>query len=1103
MGTGWGRRRRGALALAAATAALVALTPVGAGVAYAAGDGPPAELVIPAEEKADPYASIVRPGTTGFLQGDAAGEFRWYSYADGGSTAFADGGAQIHGNGTDTFARVDERLGKVVLQDAAGGPEETLAIGAGRHVLGLAGRTVVAESTAGDGTLHTYALVNGAPVDRPVTGLPSGAGEFVVQGTAPSGFLLSYRVDQVSALAWVDLSGGTPRVRELGDDLRSAFVQGDDLLTVTAGGKLRVRDLAGDWSAPARETDWTGDAHPVAVRGDRILSARDDADGRLTLQSRPFEGGAQTKVLDGVTLMPRSGGGPVLAVVDDKPALARPVYRVAVGADGEFAATKVAVVPARRTLTLGVTAAQGVLNAVDEVPQGGEHRLRSLALTTGGPLAAGDRVDRGTDPERDRHFGVPTGDGRTVFPSGFSLYALEAGAQLPPVYTGAWDVGPGPAVGASGRYAAYTDVAGARRVFDLDARADATPPGLVKGAATALNGGTLWAANATPGALAAIDVRTRATARKLTVADCVLKDVQAVGADVYWKCDAKSGVLNTVTQVNTALPAHTSARLGDGYVTHEKDGLLSLTPLRGGGATRELGRPADERPERGWSIDRFGGHTVFADAQQRLHVVPSGVPASDLSVLDSALPGEVFDVETGAPWTAKWWLSKPAASWTLSVKDKAGKVVRTLRGGETRGLVKAVWDGKDDTGAEAVDGWYAYELAVVPADGAGSELRRGGETLLTHGGLGAYEPVTPTRILDTRSGLGARKAPLYTGDTLTLQVAGRAGVPARGVSAVVLNVTATNASASTYVSVYPYGTQRSTASNLNVTAGRTASNLVTVPVKDGKVTLYNFRGSVDLLADVAGSYTMSGPGDRFAPVAPARVLDTRSGLGAPKAKVGPARTVDVRVAGRGGVPAAGVSAVVVNVTATGPTAAGFVSVYPYGTQRTSASNLNTAAGQTVANAVIVPVRDGRITLYNHAGSVDLLADVSGYFGAGAQGALFHPLAPARLVDTRKALGGRTLGPAQSLMLPIAGIGGVPASGASAVVLNLTGTGATRSTYLAATTVPGTPKVSSVNLLPGRTVPNLVVVPVVDGKLYLYNHAGSTDVIVDVFGYFTG
>ncbi|MFF9841425.1 FlgD immunoglobulin-like domain containing protein [Streptomyces sp. NPDC013740] len=1101
MDTGWGQRRGGALALAAATAALVALTPVGAGVAHAADGEAPAELVIPAEETPDQDAAQVQPGTTGFLQGFAPGAYRWYSYADGGSTPFADGGAQLHFNGTDTIARFFAGQGKVVLQDAGGGPEETLLIGAGRDVIGLAGRTVIAESTPADGGLHTYSLVNGALVDRPVTGLPAGAGEFVVQGRTAYGFLLAYEAGGVNARAWVDLSGDAPVARPLGDT-GSSTVFGDELIDVTGTGKLRVWDLKGDFSAPARETGWTGGETPVAVQGDRILSTRGGADGRRTLLSRPFGGGTQKVLLDDLLSEPRSGGGGVLGVARDPGSLARPVYRVALGADGEFAATRVAAVPARRTGVVGISAAQGVLNTVDEVPQGGERRLRSIETTTAGPLAAGERVDRGTDPRDERYFGLPTGDGRTVFRSGFSMYVLESGAKLPPVYTGAWDLGAEGIREASGRYVTYTDVAGARRVFDLDGKADATPPGLVKGAPTALNGGTLWAANATPGAVTAYDIRSGAKTRTATLADCVLKDVQAVGADVYWKCDTKSGVLNTVTQVNTALPAHVSARLGDGYVTHQKDGLLSLTPLRGGGPTREIGRPADALPEGGWSVDRFGGHTVFADDRQQLHVVPSGVPAAELSVLDSELPGDLHDVEAGS-WAAEWWLSKPAASWSLSIRDKAtGTVVRTLRGGGTRGLVKAVWDGKDENGAEVADTRYAFELSAVPADGAGSTLRRTHESFLTHGGIGTYRPVTPTRLLDTRIGLGAPKRQVHTGDTVTLQVAGRGGVPATGVSAVVLNVTATNVSASTYVSVYPYGTQRSSASNLNVAAGRTASNLVTVPVRDGKVTLYNFTGGLDLIADVAGSYTMEGRGDRFTPVTPARVLDTRGGLGAPRAKVGAAGTVSVRLAGRGGLPASGVSAVVLNVTATNVSASTYVSVYPYGTQRTSASNLNVTAGRTVANAVIVPVKDGKVTLYNHAGSVDLLADVSGYFTAGDQGARFHPAAPARIVDTRRAVGGRTLGPAGSLAVPVAGIGGVPATGASAVVLNVTATNATRATYVAATTVPGTPTVSNINLLPGQTVPNLVVVPVVDGTFHLYNHAGSTDVIVDVFGYYT-
>ncbi|MBT2539283.1 N-acetylmuramoyl-L-alanine amidase [Streptomyces sp. ISL-44] len=58
------------------------------------------------------------------------------------------------------------------------------------------------------------------------------------------------------------------------------------------------------------------------------------------------------------------------------------------------------------------------------------------------------------------------------------------------------------------------------------------------------------------------------------------------------------------------------------------------------------------------------------------------------------------------------------------------------------------------------------------------------------------------------------------------------------------------------MSVHPNGTTRTSASNLNFTAGLTIPNLVVVPVVNGKVSFYNNAGSVDLIADVAGYYTM-------------------------------------------------------------------------------------------------------------------------------------------------------------------------------------------------------------------------------------------------------
>lgn len=97
--------------------------------------------------------------------------------------------------------------------------------------------------------------------------------------------------------------------------------------------------------------------------------------------------------------------------------------------------------------------------------------------------------------------------------------------------------------------------------------------------------------------------------------------------------------------------------------------------------------------------------------------------------------------------------------------------------------------------------------------------------------------------------------------------------------------------------------------------------------------------------------------------------------------VGAGKTISLQVTGRDGVPATGVTAVVLNVTATGPTASSYVTAYPDGQSRPAAgSNLNFTKGETIPNLVIVRVgSDGKVDLYNNAGSVNLVADLQGYF----------------------------------------------------------------------------------------------------------------------------
>ncbi|MEA2825963.1 MAG: hypothetical protein QOG43_402, partial [Actinomycetota bacterium] len=327
---------------------------------------------------------------------------------------------------------------------------------------------------------------------------------------------------------------------------------------------------------------------------------------------------------------------------------------------------------------------------------------------------------------------------------------------------------------------------------------------------------------------------------------------------------------------------------------------------------------------------------------------------------------------------------------------------------------------------------------------------------------GMFHPLPPTRILDTRTGLGRSSAEtpgkLAAGSWLYLKVAGRGGVPISGVGAVALNLTATEPTMGSFVTLWPGNQGPPNASNLNFSAGQTVANLSVVLVDNGgSMRLVNAVGSVHLVVDVAGWYGdgSEAGGQRFHPVAPSRVLDTREGNGAPAAKVGPGGVVSLLVAGRGGVPASGATAVAMNLTVTEPTEGDFVTVWPAGDALPNASNVNVAPGQTRANLVMVPIgAGGRVYLYNFNGSAHLVADVSGWFGGAADptGQPLHAVvSPSRILDTRFGNGAPVakVGSGATLALQVTGRGGLPASGVTAVVLNVTATDATQGGFVTA------------------------------------------------------
>lgn len=382
----------------------------------------------------------------------------------------------------------------------------------------------------------------------------------------------------------------------------------------------------------------------------------------------------------------------------------------------------------------------------------------------------------------------------------------------------------------------------------------------------------------------------------------------------------------------------------------------------------------------------------------------------------------------------------------------------------------------------------------------------------------AFVPLTPARILDTRPDkqIGYSGDKPAAGSTVELQVTGRGGVPSSGVSAVVMNVTATAATEPGYVTAWPTGQARPQASNLNLEfTGQTIGNLVTAPVGEGgKVSLYTLSGT-HLVADVAGYFQPADTASsgRQIPLTPARLLDTRPAkqIGYTGDKPVDASTTTLQVTGRGGVPSSGVSAVILNVTATATADRGYITVWPSHLSRPLASSLNpSAADQTIANSVMVPVSpDGQVSLYTLK-STHLVADVFGYFtdadapesGSG----LFVPTTPTRLLDTRTGVGYSGSKPAadSTTQLELAGRAPLPETGFASVVMNVTSVNSDAAGYI--TVWPaGVVRPPASNINPerkGQVIPNLVTSPVSSaGAVNLYTLSGG-HLVADVAGYYT-
>lgn len=211
-----------------------------------------------------------------------------------------------------------------------------------------------------------------------------------------------------------------------------------------------------------------------------------------------------------------------------------------------------------------------------------------------------------------------------------------------------------------------------------------------------------------------------------------------------------------------------------------------------------------------------------------------------------------------------------------------------------------------------------------------------------------------------------------------MPVAGNFGVPANA-AALALNVTAVTPGGPGYLTVYPCGASLPNASNVNYVAGQTVPNAVIARVGSGGAVCIYSSQTANVIVDLDGWFAPS-PG--FTGLEPVRVADTRAGqpvaFPLPKARLQAGQTLEVPVAGQLAVPAQ-TGAVSLNVTVIGPTAPGFLTVYPCGVTRPNASNVNYAAGQIVPNAVLTGVGNGgKVCVYSQQ-ATDLVMDLGGWF----------------------------------------------------------------------------------------------------------------------------
>jgi hypothetical protein len=557
-------------------------------------------------------------------------------------------------------------------------------------------------------------------------------------------------------------------------------------------------------------------------------------------------------------------------------------------------------------------------------------------------------------------------------------------------------------------------------------------------------------------------------------------------------------------------PTNLVAHIGD-----RSAGLTWTAPADGGSAITgytvtetEHGLGVVTCPTSGATSCTVGGLTNGTEYTFTVHAANTVGPGpesgpSTVTPLPPTVPGK----PTGA--TATVGVDSAVVSWKAPADDGRSAI--------TGYTVTSSPDGKKCTPSGTLScrvlgltGNRSYSFTVTAKNAVGTGPASDPTSTIAVLSGATYVPITPVRLLDTRSGNGL-SGKLVANTPRTFVVAGRGVIPATA-TAVTGNVTVVNSTAGWAVYLGPVPIAKPATSTVNFTAGQVQGNSLTVelsPTGTLSATYISTTGNkTDLVFDVTGYFIPDASGDTYHSLPPARLLDTRSGIGsAGKLAANTPRTFTVW--GHGGVPKTA-KAVTGNLTVVNSTAGWAVYLGPAPIAKPATSTINFTAGQIQGNSLTVALSaTGTLsaTYISTAGNTThLVFDVTGYYTADLTGAKYVPIAPTRLLDTRSGLGlaGKLVANTPRTFA-VRGHAGV-AKTAVAVSANVTVANSTNSWAVYLGPVPvAKPTTSTINFKKGQVQGNgLTVALSATGTLsatYMSSAGNTTNLVVDVTGYF--